>query len=56
MREVNRRADVGVRWSIPGIDHLLRLRHSKRINPDDFERVWSEVQIPIFARVPLASC
>jgi hypothetical protein len=56
MREINRRADVGVRWSVPGIDHLLRLRHSKRINPDDFERVWSEVQIPTFVRVPLASC
>ncbi len=53
MREVNRRADVGVRWSIPGIDHLLRLRHSKRINPDDFERVWSNVRMPSFSLVPL---
>jgi hypothetical protein len=56
MREINRRADVGVRWSVSGIDHLLRLRHSKRINPDDFERVWAGVQNPTFTRVPLASC
>ena len=52
MREINRRADVGVRWSIPGIDHLLRLRHARRINPDDFERVWSSVQMPSFSLVP----
>jgi hypothetical protein len=54
MREINRRTDVGVRWSEPGVDHMLRLRHSKRINPDDFERVWSEVQKPVFSLVPLA--
>jgi hypothetical protein len=54
MREINRRADVGARWSIPGVDHLLRLRHSKRINPDDFDRVWNVVQKPVFETVPLA--
>jgi hypothetical protein len=53
MREINRRTDVGARWSIPGVDHLLRLRESKRINPDDFERVWSTVQKPAFQLVPL---
>jgi hypothetical protein len=41
MREINRRSDVGVRWSERGIDNLLRLRAAKRINTDDFERVWS---------------
>jgi hypothetical protein len=53
MREINRRTDVGVRWSVSGVDHMLRLRHSKRINPDDFERVWSTVQKPVFSMVPL---
>lgn len=53
MREINRRADVGARWSEPGIDRLLRLRHSKRINPDDFDRVWSAVQKPALHLVPL---
>lgn len=53
MREINRRTDVGARWSEPGVDRLLRLRHSKRINPDDFERVWSVVQKPAFQLVPL---
>jgi hypothetical protein len=43
MREINRRSDVGVRWSERGIDNLLRLRAAKRINKDDFERVWSLV-------------
>jgi hypothetical protein len=53
MREINRRTDVGARWSEPGVDRLLRLRHSKRINPDDFERVWSVVQKPVLHLVPL---
>lgn len=43
MREINRRSDVGVRWSERGINNLLRLRAAKRINKDDFERVWSAV-------------
>ncbi|HEU4322223.1 MAG TPA: transposase [Roseiflexaceae bacterium] len=43
MREINRRSDVGVRWSERGIDNLLRLRAAKRINKDDFESVWSPV-------------
>lgn len=54
MREINRRTDVGARWSVAGVDHLLRLRHSKRINPDDFNRVWPTVQQPTFHTVPLA--
>jgi hypothetical protein len=53
MREINRRTDVGARWTVPGIDHLLRLRHSKRINPDDFNRVWSTVAPATFHTVPL---
>jgi hypothetical protein len=54
MREINRRTDVGARWSVTGVDNLLRLRHSKRINPDDFNRVWSTVEQPVFHTVPLA--
>lgn len=43
MREINRRGDVGARWSERGIDNLLRLRAAKRINKDDFERVWQSM-------------
>jgi hypothetical protein len=43
MREINRRSDVGVRWSERGINNLLRLRAARRINKDDFERVWQSV-------------
>jgi hypothetical protein len=53
MREINRRTDVGARWSIPGVDRLLRLRQAQRINPDDFARVWDAVQKPVVQRVPL---
>jgi len=42
MREINRRTDVGVRWSVPGVRHLLRLTLAKRHNPDDYARLWQE--------------
>jgi Transposase, Mutator family len=54
MREINRRSDVGVRWSERGIDNLLRLRAARRINQDDFERVWSPVRTTAIHVVPLA--
>jgi Transposase, Mutator family len=54
MREINRRSDVGVRWSVSGIDNLLRLRAARRINKDDFERVWSPVRTDAIQVVPLA--
>ena len=54
MREINRRSDVGVRWSERGIDNLLRLRAARRINKDDFERVWSPVRTDAIQVVPLA--
>jgi hypothetical protein len=41
MRELNRRTDVGVRWSEAGVTHLLRLKLAARLNPDDYARVWS---------------
>jgi hypothetical protein len=46
MREVNRRTDVGARWSVNGITNLVRLRLAKRHNPDDYERVWSPLRKP----------
>ncbi len=46
MREINRRVDVGARWSIPGVAHLLKLRLAQRCNPDDYERVWSSTRQP----------
>src|SRR5215217_170332 len=54
MREINRRSDVGVRWSESGINNLLRLRAARRINKDDFERVWSPVNTSAIQVVPLA--
>jgi hypothetical protein len=54
MREVNRRTDVGARWSIRGISNLLKLRLAKRHNPDDYERVWSPLQKPALTLV--SSC
>lgn len=54
MREINRRTDVGVRWSVPGVANILRLRQARRINKDDFERVWSPVRTTAITVVPLA--
>lgn len=53
MREVNRRTDVGARWSVRGIANLLQLRLAKRHNPDDYERVWSPLQKPAQLTVSL---
>lgn len=41
MREINRRVDVGVRWSIAGLENLMRLSLTRRHNADDYERVWT---------------
>lgn len=51
MREINRRTDVGALWSVRGVNHMLKLRHALRLNPDDFERVWSPVRPARFTRV-----
>jgi hypothetical protein len=40
MREINRRTDVGARWTTKGVANLMRLRLAKRHNPDDYERLW----------------
>jgi hypothetical protein len=37
-----------------GIDNLLRLRAARRINKDDFERVWSPVRTDARNLPPLA--
>lgn len=54
MREINRRTDVGVQWTVPGVDNMLKLRHAMRLNPDDFERIWSPVRPVHFELVPPA--
>jgi hypothetical protein len=51
MREINRRTDVGALWTVRGVNHMLKLRHAMRLNPDDFERVWSPVAPARFTRV-----
>lgn len=53
MREVNRRTDVGARWSVNGITNLVRLRLAKRHNPDDYERLWSPLRKPASTTVSL---
>lgn len=54
MREVNRRTDVGARWSVSGITNLTKLRLAKRHNPDDYERTWSPLQNP--AHIAVSTC
>jgi hypothetical protein len=40
IREVDRRALVGVRWSTSGLRNLLLLSFAKRHNPDDYQQLW----------------
>lgn len=41
MREVNRRVDVGARWSISGVRNLMLLSMTCKHNPDDYQRLWN---------------
>lgn len=54
MRELNRRTDVGARWSVSGITNLTKLRLAKRHNPDDYERIWSPLHNP--AQIAVSTC
>lgn len=54
MREINRRTDVGVQWSVSGVNNMLKLRHAIRLNPDDFDRLWRRVRPVRFDLVPQA--
>lgn len=40
MREVDRRAWNGARWSESGLGNLLRLSFARTHNPDDYQRLW----------------
>lgn len=40
MREVDRRAEIGARWSICGIRNLMLLRMCRTHNVADYARVW----------------
>jgi hypothetical protein len=52
MRELNRRTDVGARWTPKGIRNLLKLRLAKRHNPEDYQRVCTPLQKPAYALYP----
>jgi len=55
MRELNRRTDIGVRWSIPGVRNLLSLKLAHRHNPDDYEVVWEAKRPVHWQLVPQAA-
>lgn len=48
MRELNRRTDVGVRWSLSGVANMLKLRLATLHNRDDYERIWSNPNPPVW--------
>jgi hypothetical protein len=52
MRELNRRTDVGVRWSPTGAANMLRLRLATLTNRDDYERIWKAPNPLVWNLVP----
>jgi hypothetical protein len=46
MREINRRTDVGARWSIPGVTNLISLDLVRRFDPDQWRSLWKLPQRP----------
>lgn len=55
MREVNRRVDVGARWSEAGVYALVLLRLARKHNPDDYERAWQRHARPAGSPASCAS-
>jgi hypothetical protein len=43
MREINRRTDVGVRWSVEGVMNLLNLRMAHRFNSIQWNNLWQPI-------------
>ena len=52
MRELNRRTDVGVRWSPYGVANMLMLRLATLHNRDDYERIWTPPNPLAWGMVP----
>lgn len=40
MREINRRTDVGARWSVPGVENLIGLDLVRRFDPEQWQTLW----------------
>ena len=55
MREINRRTDVGVRWSVPGVNNLVGLDLVRRFDPEQWKALWKlpEQPSPDFSIVKL---
>lgn len=55
MREINRRTDVGVRWSIAGVKNLVALDLTRRLDPEQWEASWQlpEQAVPEYSAVKL---
>jgi hypothetical protein len=52
MRELNRRTDVGARWTIPGVRHLLALRLILAFSPERWFPLWNlPAQVPWLAKL-----
>lgn len=57
MREINRRTDIGVRWTEQGVENLLQLRLARLYNPSDYARVWKDhsIELKVEACVSITS-
>jgi hypothetical protein len=54
MRELNRRTDIGARWSVSGIQHLLALRLIFTFDPEQWFRLWNlPTYVPWLAQLDL---
>jgi len=40
MREINRRTDVGARWTVPGVENLIGLDLVRRFDPEQWQTLW----------------
>ena len=40
IREINRRTDIGARWSVPGVRNLVSLDLARRFDPGQWSTLW----------------
>jgi hypothetical protein len=47
MREINRRTDVGARWSVSGVENLISLDLTRRFDPEQWRTLWRLPEHPL---------
>lgn len=56
MREINRRTDVGCRWTDEGVYKIIKLLEIKRHAKDNYEQYFKQNRRPIIDLLQVSLC